>query len=289
MASLINIWTWNVNGIKNKTKLIQNLLLEHNIDILFVTETKIKPSIEATLHFDNYKCIWNSNKNTSFHGVCFIYKSILKLELIDNFLPNIINEYKANENGQNATIVNTYLDTINFDIKMAHNLEGRILTVKLNNLIIVGTYVPNSGVNKKEPLKRLAYRTKAWDKDVYNYLLDLELKYNNVIWVGDLNVVINDNDVINIKTNIAGTTKEERENIQNFINTNKWIDTWHDKNINVKSCKERATWGVNTSFPLRLDYILCSSYLKEYIISSKSDQKYEGSDHIPLGTIFNIL
>lgn len=62
--------------------------------------------------------------------------------------------------------------------------------------IIVGTYVPNSGVTRGDPLKRLGYRVLCWDRDMFAYLVKLEEKYKNVIWFGDLNVARKDNDMI---------------------------------------------------------------------------------------------
>ncbi len=66
-----------------------------------------------------------------------------------------------------------------------------------------------------------------------------------------------------------------------------WVDTWDIKN-DVKKCQDRATWGVHTQFPLRLDYVICSQSLKDRIVDSQVDQSFEGSDHVPIGTRFNI-
>ncbi len=265
----LNIWTWNVNGIKNKINLVRQLLLKHNIDILFLTETKIQKKDEYII-FENYKCIWNSNQNSYYHGVAFIYKSHLNIELINNILPHSINiEYKLSQNIKE-------IKNIELDIKKAHYTEGRILVIKCDNIILVGTYVPNAGI---KGFQRLAYRTLVWDKDLYHYLTQLKAQYTNVIWLGDLNVAIKDNDFN--RKNIAGTTIEERENIKEFIID--WIDSWDLKN-NYTKCSQRSTYA----FPLRLDYVICSSSLKDNIISSQIDQDYKGSDHYPMGTIIKI-
>ncbi len=151
-------------------------------------------------------------------------------------------------------------------------------------IIIVGTYVPNAGVNKLQPLKRLAYRTLAWDPDLYYYLNLLKTKYKNVIWLGDLNVIIKDYDTQHIKSNIAGATVEERTNIKEFMVD--WIDIWDVKN-NVKKTSLRATWGVHHN-PLRLDYVICSKSLKNNVVEAMIDQFWPGSDHVPLGVKFLI-
>lgn len=267
----LNIWTWNINCIKNKEHLVYHLLKKHDIDILLLTETKLIENDDIVL-FDGYISLFNSNKTCHYHGVAFIYKSHLTMSLLNYVLPH-----------------HEVIDDIEDDIMNGHYMEGRILVLKCEinhkTLILVGTYVPNSGVNKNHPLKRLTYRTLSWDKDLYKYLAALELEYKHVIWLGDLNVIIKDNDSYHIKTNIAGTTIEERTNIKEFMVN--WIDTWDIKN-KIKSCRSRATWGIHTRNPLRLDYVICSKSLKNNIVCARHDQCFEGSDHYPTGTTFRI-
>lgn len=158
------------------------------------------------------------------------------------------------------------------------------------SLILVGTYVPNSGTDRESPLKRLAYRTEYWDIDLYRYLKQLEEKYSHVIWLGDLNVCKADNDMTKSalkRANFAGVTPEERDNFNKFLDTNYWIDTWENCNPYKKDIKERATYGVNSMCKLRLDYLVCSPSLAPAIRSSLIDQHFEGSDHVPMGTLFS--
>lgn len=282
----LNIWTWNVNSIRTKVELVNKLLLKHDIDILLLTETKIQSKHE-TITFDNYKCLWNSNKHTYHHGIVFIYKQHLNVEMLSNVLKSYDNYNTLDiKPSKNEAIIKKYLSTVEKDIEKAYQYEGRILTIKCEDIVIVGTYVPNSGRDKKEPLKRLAFRTLCWDVDLYNYLNELKIT-NKVIWIGDLNVVRCDNDTLNINYNIAGITPEERNNMKQFMTD--WIDVWDDCHQDVKKCRDRATWlgdQLKTTFPLRLDYVICSQSLKDCIISCCHDQSFSGSDHIPLGAKF---
>ena len=286
--NILNIWTWNVNSVRNKIALVDALLIKHNIDILLLTETKIQVKHENDIKFhEDYTCIWNSNKKTYHHGVAFVYKKSLNIELLNNVLPVYGKDLNVKTKiTKNTNVIDEFKPHIDGEIEKAYNTEGRILVIKYNNIVIVGTYVPNAGCDRKQPLKRLGFRTLGWDVDQYKYLLDLENKYENVVWIGDLNVTILDNDVLNTKCNLAGVTTEERENIKNFLNEYKWIDTWHQCNPKLQKCRDRATWlgdNLNTTFPLRLDYVLCSPSLKSNILSAKHDQSYYGSDHIPTG------
>ena len=278
----LKIWTWNINSVRNKMDLVDKLLIKHDIDILFLTETKIQPKLESELKFnDNYDVLWNSNKNSYYHGTCFVYKKTLQIELLSDFLPRYDHDIDQKlKITKNTDVIEEQRLCMNEIIEKAHNTEGRIITIKCTfnekEIIIVGTYVPNSGT------KRLAYRVLSWDKSIYAYLLELEKKYQNIIWIGDLNVTIFDNDLLNTSANIPGTTVEERENINDFLDKYEWVDSWHQANPKIVKCKERATWGVTSKFPLRLDYVICSPSLKNNIVFSFNDQKYSGSDHIPI-------
>lgn len=285
----LKIWTFNINSVRNKMDIVNALLLKHDIDILFLTETKIQPKLEAELKFNSgYKTIWNSNKNSYHHGVCFICKTTLQIELLSDFLPTYDHEIDDKKKvTKNSDVIEEHRSSIAENTIKAFNTEGRILTIKCTfnkkEIIIVGTYVPNSGSDRKQPLRRLGFRVLSWDKSMFCYLLELEKKYENVILTGDLNVCIRDNDLLNVNANIPGCTFEERQSFNEFLNKSQWIDCWHECNKNIIKCKNRATWGVNTKFPLRLDYVICSPSLKNNIISSFNDQKCDGSDHVPVG------
>lgn len=290
---ILNVYTWNINSVRNKMKLVDALLIKHDIDILLLTETKIQPKLESELKFhDNYQCLWNSNKNSYFHGTCFVYKKTLQIELLSDFLPTYDHDDLPKQKGtKNTDVIEEYRSTIPEIVLKAHNTEGRIMTIKCTynekEIIVVGTYVPNSGGDRKEPFKRLGYRTLNWDKDLFKYLVELQNKYENVILTGDLNVCIKDNDVLNTKCNIPSCTFEERENINTFLNESKWIDCWDYSNKNITKCQKRSTWSPWGKFPLRLDYVICSPSLKDNILSSFNDQYHHGSDHYPIGTRFD--
>ena len=293
---MLNIWTWNVNSVRGKVDNVRELLALEKIDVLFLTETKILKKHEGELNFGKeYAVIFNSNINSYHHGVAFVYrKDKVKMTLISNELPVfhlVLNCKSENGSRKNARIFDkTTAKEVVETCKKAHKTEGRILTVKCEfngeTVVIVGTYVPNSGVNRNDPLLRLPYRTLSWDKDLYTHLLNLEKEYGKVIWLGDLNVAKNDNDLYNIKSNCAGTTFEERNNMNKFIETSKWIDTWHVLNPNITHFKDRCTYGVNTFCKLRLDYVICSPNLEKNLYSSFSRQTFPSSDHCPMGTKF---
>jgi len=298
----MNVWTWNVNSVRTKIPKVNELLAKYDIDVLVLTETKIKSEHEETVSKQingNYVCLWNSNKLTYHHGIAIIYKKSLNISVLCSWLDRAITITDTNLcNMKNKTKILTGLNDTNRlieDIKKAHQVEGRIITIKINNpnqsnngndIVIVGTYVPNSGVNRGDTLRRLAYRTLVWDKDMYEYLVKLTKEYKNVIWIGDLNVARKDNDMNRNAPTCAGTTPEERANFENFIGCTGWVDTWDHANPTVIDYHLRWTYGVEKGRKLRLDYVMCSPSLKNCIKSSLIDQEFDGSDHVPMGTQF---
>lgn len=294
----MNVWTWNVNSIRSKILHVNSLLKKHDVDVLIVTETKIKPDHEPMVTQQintGYSCIWNSNKNSYYHGVGIIHKKGMRVSVVCSYLPRLVTEVDQklcvmrNKDKVNSALLN--VPKLTDDMEKAQKLEGRILTVKITNqegidTVIVATYVPNSGVTRGDTLRRLGYRVLVWDKDMYKYLQLLEQKYRRVIWVGDLNVAHKDNDM-NRKANTgAGTTPEERHNIDTFINQSGWIDSWDHANPTVTDYHKRWTYGVEKSRKLRLDYVICSPQMKECIVSSTIDHTILSSDHVPIGTQF---
>lgn len=289
----IRIWTWNVNSIRNKLALVHQCLIKHNIDLLVVTETKITSNLESELSIPGYTIIWNSNRRTSHHGVAIIYKPHLNVQLIGNLLPSTHTITAVPLTTPNSDIINAtpVSDRINDDI-LARESEGRILSVLLTTkdttAAIVGTYVPNSGMNRDRPLRRLAYRVLDWDSDLQSYLLQLQAQHSNVIWTGDLNVAVADNDFPSWCQLVTGTTYEERVNLQSFLQSYHWLDTWSILNPTKTDLKHRATYGVGSRCELRLDYVICTDSLKDRLIDSSVDQLQPGSDHVPMGTTFRL-
>ena len=197
------------------------------------------------------------------------------------------------------------------------DLEGRTITIEFENFFIVNTYVPNAGAG----LKRLHYRTEAWDKAIVNHLKSLEQNSNGkpVIWGGDLNVAHQNSDFFNPEEKRmekqAGTTPEERNSFADILSQG-YVDTFRLIHPNVS--------GVYTYFSmrarnrpynrgLRLDYFLvsnaiCNNYSNNDNTSSlqkmkKDDSKavqvidsfildnheeFDLGDHCPIGLLLAI-
>ena len=74
------------------------------------------------------------------------------------------------------------------------NNEGRVITLEFDEYYLLTVYTPNT----KGDLSRLPYRYEEWDKQFYDFVLELK-KSKEVIFCGDLNVAHNDIDLKNNK------------------------------------------------------------------------------------------
>jgi exodeoxyribonuclease-3 len=268
VASIRSVMGLKTKGKKNKNKRMNKRkwfikLLNFNYDIICFQETKLQQEHEEMIRNKikkwgyNYNCYFNSCKiKKGLHGVAFFINPNININ-------KVINGFGVDK----------------FDD------EGRIITLYLNDFILVNTYVPNSSVE----LNRLEFRLE-WDKCILKYLINLK-KYNPVIWTGDLNICINEIDLWNPKesTNLAGFTLEERQSFNTFLNH--FIDIYRYK---YPLKKEYSFWCYGSSRfdksisnegkGWRLDYFLLDNI---YIGKMKNFQctilKYiYGSDHCPV-------
>jgi exodeoxyribonuclease III len=296
---MIKICSWNINSIRNKVDYVNEFLNNEKPDILFISETKITEKLESSVEEKikkEYTCIWNSNKSSYYHGTCFLIKNDIfsNVNVLSNEMEICSKQYNTESESKNSERINSIdKKCIDDDTEKAHKNEGRVILCEFTlkndrKFVVLGTYSPNSGVDRKQPLKRLAYRTLRWDSDVYKTLNDLKTKYKEIFWIGDLNVAIKNNDMA-YKMNIAGTTIEERHNFNNFLKDG-WIDTFDELNTEKNNIIERCTYGYNIKCKLRLDYIICCERMKECIQESQIIYGYNDvSDHLPIMCTFKNL
>ncbi len=145
---------------------------------------------------------------------------------------------------------------------------------------MVTVYTPNA----KDDLSRIPLRHKGWDRAFLEYMQKLEKK-KPVIFCGDLNVAHTSDDLARPKENDGkkGFTKEEREGLQNFIDSG-FIDTFR---MFTKG-NGFYTWWSNfggareRNVGWRIDYIFVSKKLKDKVKNARIYPNVFGSDHCPV-------
>ncbi|MBA2846901.1 exodeoxyribonuclease-3 [Methanococcus maripaludis] len=220
-------------------------------DIMCIQETKVQ-SGQVQLGLDGYFQYWNYAERKGYSGTAIFTK----------IKPN--NVILGMENSE-------------------HNNEGRVITLEFDEYYLVNVYTPNS----QRGLTRLEYRQK-WDEDFLSYIKTLETK-KPVVFCGDLNVAHKEIDLKNPKTNVknAGFTPEERSGFDNIVNSG-FLDTFREFN---KEPDNYSWWSYRfnaraKNIGWRIDYFCISKSLKGNLKDAFIMPEVMGSDHCPVGIIF---
>ena len=240
--------SWNVNGLRACVgKDFEAQFKTLNADFFCLQETKMQAG-QLDLQFDGYQSYWNYADKRGYSGTA-IYTRHTPLSV-------------------------TY--GIGVD---AHDHEGRVITLEMNDFYLVTVYTPNS----QDELKRLDYRM-TWEDDFKTFLLALDAR-KPVIVCGDMNVAHQEIDIKNPKTNRrnAGFTDEEREKMtvlldSGFTDTFRFMYpeevTYSWWSYRFKARERNTGW--------RIDYFLVSDRLKPQIADAKIHTDILGSDHCPV-------
>jgi exodeoxyribonuclease III len=273
----MRIISWNVNGIRataGKIKdgrkigsptnnVITTLIEEQKPDVLCFQEVKTQNENDLTFLKPHYKYILTnfSKYKKGYSGVA----------LLTNEKPHWVsydfNSYTEDEIGP----YNSYEFTS----------EGRLITARLKNCIVVTAYIPNS----QPELARLDERTK-WEVMIRLYLQ--LLKRDNsvaVIYIGDLNVTPTSIDIHNDKNkkNIPGASPQERAEFKKLIECG-FVDSYrylYPDSIkytyfsNFMNARER-------NMGWRIDIALVDDTHRETIKNADCLCEYFGSDHVPV-------
>jgi exodeoxyribonuclease III len=179
--------------------------------------------------------------------------------------------------------------------------EGRVLTMELPEVMIVCTYVPNSG----QDLQRLSYRTdrkaaQCWDRALGDYVNGLkQSKSKPAVVIGDLNCCHRVQDIWNMSDRpdfpeglaqkpltdqytglsackkAAGLTPEERESFGKLLADADLVDTFRAKHPDATGVFSYFSQRVVQNRPLnrglRLDYVLASSSMCTQLTGNAAD------------------
>ena len=240
--------SWNVNGLRACVgKDFEAQFKTLNADFFCLQETKMQAG-QLDLQFDGYQSYWNYADKRGYSGTA-IYTRHTPLSV-------------------------TY--GVGID---AHDHEGRVITLEMNDFYLVTVYTPNS----QDELKRLDYRM-TWEDDFKTFLLALDAR-KPVIVCGDMNVAHQEIDIKNPKTNRrnAGFTDEEREKMtvlldSGFTDTFRFMYpeevTYSWWSYRFKARERNTGW--------RIDYFLVSDRLKPQIADAKIHTDILASDHCPV-------
>ena len=147
-----------------------------------------------------------------------------------------------------------------------HDHEGRVITLEFPEFYFLTVYTPNS----QDGLRRLEYR----------------MRWEPVIWCGDLNVAHEEIDLKNPKTNHmnAGFTDEERGKLTAALDSG-FIDTFrhfYPEEAGIYSWWSYRGRARENNAGWRIDYFIASERLADRLEDAKIHTEIYGSDHCPV-------
>ena len=231
-------------------------LAETNHDIVCLQETKISEDLVHGFQFENYPhLIWNCAEKKGYSGTAIFSKQA----------PLSVKKGIGIEK---------------------HDKEGRVISAEFEDFYLVTVYTPNAqGHDENRRPKRLDYRTKEWDVDFLNFILELE-KSKPVIFCGDLNVAHKEIDLANPSTNRknAGFTDEERQGFQSILDAG-YLDIFRELHPDTTDAYTWWSYRANAranNVGWRIDYFCVSEKLRAQVDSTKNLTSVLGSDHCPI-------
>lgn len=249
---MLKFISWNVNGLRAVAgKGFADIFRDLDADFFCLQETKLQEG-QLDIAFDGYTSYWNYAEKKGYSGTAIFTR-------------------------------HTPL-SVSYGIGIAdHDLEGRVITLEMQDFYLVTVYTPNS----QDGLKRLDYRMN-WEDDFRNYLLRLD-QTKPVILCGDLNVAHQEIDLRNPKTNRKnpGFTDQEREKFTALLNSG-FIDTF--RHLHPDTTDAYSWWSYRfqaraKNAGWRIDYFVTSQRLAQSINDASILSDVMGSDHCPVQLI----
>jgi exodeoxyribonuclease-3 len=242
--------SWNVNGLraclgKGFLEVIERL----NPEVVCLQETKMQQG-QAEVNLSGYSQFWNSAVKKGYSGTA-IFSRVRPLS-----------------------------ESYGIGISK-HDQEGRVITLEMNDFILVNVYTPNA----RQELIRLDYRLE-WEDAFRTYLQKLD-KIKPIIVCGDFNVAHQEIDLRHPDTNHhnPGFTDQERGKMTELLEIG-LRDTFRTQYPNHKDAYTwwsfRGNARTNNS-GWRIDYFLISQRLIPRMTNAIIYPEIFGSDHCPIG------
>ncbi|NLO23836.1 MAG: exodeoxyribonuclease III [Fibrobacter sp.] len=250
----MNIYSWNVNGIRSAIKKgFETWFKEIEPDILCLQEVRAElDQVPTSLqNKENYFTYWNPSKTKKGYSGVAIYSKI------------------------EPDLVNYGMGIEEFD------QEGRMIQLVFPDWVLNNVYFPNGGQGEH----RVDYKLRFYDAFLENSLHWLA-NGKHVVTVGDYNTAHQEIDLARPKDNetVSGFLPIERAWLDKYIE-NGFIDTY--RHLNPEQ-KDVYTWWSNRAnsrarnVGWRIDYAFVDKALMPSVLDSKVHPEMLGSDHCPI-------
>jgi exodeoxyribonuclease III len=253
----MKVVSWNVNGIRAVARkgALQEVMTALSPDILLIQETKAR---EDQLPDDirlipGYGSYFNAHHDKGGYSGTAIYTKLIKPHKVE------------------------------YGMGIPHlDAEGRMVTIRYDDLAVVNTYFPNGGQGPE----RLAYKLEFYEHFL-EYVNALR-KHSPVIWGGDINTAHEEIDLARPRENMENTgfLPEERAWLDEVVQAG-WVDSFrhfHPAKEGAYTYWDMKTRARERNVGWRIDYIFVSPDLLPILKKASIHDSLFGSDHCPIST-----
>lgn len=242
----MKIATWNVNGIRAREKDFGEFLLREDPDVLCLQELKAEPhQVPESCRVSGYETCW--------HGM----------------------------RGYSGVSLHVRRELLARPPAFAHpdfDMETRIVTAEIDDLVLASVYVPNGGKDYRAKLDFLASLAR-WIRDVHE-------AGRKLVLCGDINVTRADIDVHpkERKPDVIGQRPEERQLFGALLGEG-LLDIVRELNPdNPGLFSWWAPWRSmrQRNIGWRIDYVLVSKVLADRVETGGVRASFGTSDHAPV-------
>ncbi len=248
----MNIYSWNVNGIRaaQKKGFIEMLKTSEEIDMIAIQETKAQPDQ--------------------------LDQELLEIDGFHSFFMS------AEKKGYSGTALYTKIEPLSVEALGIHEFdsEGRVLIAEFDKFTLINCYFPNS----QNGGKRLDYKISFCDA-VLEKCQKLIEAGKNIVLCGDYNIAHTPIDLARPKQNEknAGYLPEEREWMSKFIDAG-FVDSFRIFN---SEGGHYSWWSYRAgarqkNIGWRIDYHCVNSSFSDQISGAEIHPDVMGSDHCPV-------
>jgi len=178
--------TWNVNSIRSRIDHVKEWLVNNNVDILCLQETKTEDKFFPVEIFSSLGYQVSISGQKSYNGVAII--SRFPINNIKIGFDEVIKDHK--------------------DLPILDE-QKRIISAEINDIRIINVYVPNgSSINSD----KFIYKEK-WLKGLQFYLRKINSSHAPICLLGDFNIAPEDRDIhtpSNYEESIMASSKERK-------------------------------------------------------------------------------
>ena len=243
---MLKIATWNVNGIRARGAQVLEWIERERPDVVCLQELKstVAQVPAALCELQGYRCYWHGER--AYSGVGLHIRR------------------------------DAFADEPQFR-HPAFDVETRIVTAQLGDLLFVSVYVPNGG--KDFPAKMEFLR------QMEQYVAETHASGARLVICGDINIARTERDVHPVeRRNVIGQLPEERTLFEELID-----DRLVDVHRALEPDNDRLfTWWApwrkmrERNIGWRLDYVLASKSIASRVNSCVVQREFGTSDHGPV-------